>query len=41
VLYGVGGLDDNLYTINPSTAATTLVGALGTTADGGLAFVVE
>ncbi len=40
-LYGVDNNTDSLYRINPSTAATVLVGPLGTQGGGGLAFVVE
>lgn len=41
VLYAVEATTDALYTINPTTAATTLVGPLGVNGAGGLAFVVQ
>ena len=34
-LYGVNRANDNLYTINPTTAAPTLIGPLGVSASGG------
>jgi hypothetical protein len=39
VLYAIDANTDALYIINPATAATALVGPLGTEAAGGLAFV--
>lgn len=39
LLYAKGSQDSNLYSINPSTGATTLVGDTGIAAGGGLALV--
>jgi hypothetical protein len=41
VIWAVEPGTDNLYRINPNTAAAALVGPLGTNGAGGLAFVVE